>query len=176
MEALVIAVSLLVVGFILLAVEGFILPGFGLAGIGGLLLVAGGCFLAWTSQGWEAGLAAVGVSVALTVVGFWLVARSRTAKHMVLEHHNPGESADTASLRRLVGRPGVTTSDLRPAGTAEIDGARYPVSSGGEWIEAGTPVRVTRVGTFSLFVERMTPDEAARGSGPADEGRGQSHD
>lgn len=161
MEGIVIAVSLLVVGLVLLAVEGFILPGFGVAGIGGILLIVGGCFLAWRSQGWEAGLAAIGVSVALTVAGMWFVARSHTARGMVLEHHNPGESADTAGLRRLVGRTGVTTSDLRPAGTAEIDGERYQVTSGGDWIPADTPVRVTRVGTFSLFVEIATPETVA---------------
>jgi len=160
---LLVAYSLLLVGFLLLAVEGFVLPGFGLVGIGGLVIVAGGCFLAWMTQGWDAGLAAIAVSAVTLLVGLWLLSRSRAAKRMVLSHHNPGESADTDGLRRLVGRTGVTTSDLRPSGTAEIDGARHQVQSGGEWLAAGTPVRVTRVGTFSLFVEKIdASDDAVR--------------
>jgi membrane-bound ClpP family serine protease len=105
----------------------------------------------------------VAVSVATTGVGLWLLARSRAARRMVLTHHNPGESADTDGLRRLVGHTGVTTCDLRPTGTAEIDGARHQVTSGGDWLPAGTPVRVTRVGTFSLFVEKLEPRQTEPG-------------
>lgn len=157
-----ISVSLLIIGFLLLAVEAFIIPGFGITGAGGILLVAGGCFLAWVTQGWAAGLAVLAVSLAVTIVGLWIIVRSRTAKRMVLADFNPGQSADMEPLQALVGRQGVTTSDLRPSGTAEIDGERYQVTSGGDWVETGTPVRVTRVGTFSLFVEVAT-DEMTEG-------------
>jgi membrane-bound serine protease (ClpP class) len=45
---------------------------------------------------------------------------------------------------------------LRPAGVASIDGRRIDVLTSGEFINAGTPVRVTRVEGARIFVEPFT--------------------
>jgi membrane-bound serine protease (ClpP class) len=49
------------------------------------------------------------------------------------------------SDRQWLGRTGTALSPMRPAGIAEIDGARVDVVSDGGFIDAGTPVKVTRV-------------------------------
>jgi membrane-bound serine protease (ClpP class) len=49
------------------------------------------------------------------------------------------------SDRHWLGRTGKALSPMRPAGIAEIDGARVDVVSDGGFIDAGAPIEVTRV-------------------------------
>jgi membrane-bound serine protease (ClpP class) len=44
----------------------------------------------------------------------------------------------------LVGRSGVAQTDLRPSGTATVDGERLDVVTEGEWVKAGAAVTVIR--------------------------------
>ena len=61
-----------------------------------------------------------------------------------------------ATITSLRGMTGVAASFLRPAGVAQIDGKRVDVLTEGEFIAAGTPVRVTRVEGARMFVEPVT--------------------
>jgi len=62
-------------------------------------------------------------------------------------------STDRSALR---GKTGVAHSYLRPAGVAIVDGERVDVLTAGEFIPAGTPVRVTRVEGARIFVEPIS--------------------
>jgi membrane-bound serine protease (ClpP class) len=57
---------------------------------------------------------------------------------------------------RLPGRSGVALSPLRPAGIAEVDGVRVDVVSDGDFIDAGTPIEVTRVQGNRVIVQRRS--------------------
>ena len=59
-------------------------------------------------------------------------------------------NADRSDLR---GHAGTAASYLRPAGIATIDGRRVDVLTEGEFIAAGTPIRVVRVEGARVFVE-----------------------
>jgi len=59
-------------------------------------------------------------------------------------------SRDNTHLR---GQSGTASSYLRPAGVATVDGRRVDVLTQGEFIPAGTPIRVTRVEGARVFVE-----------------------
>ncbi len=58
-----------------------------------------------------------------------------------------------AISRRCAERRGVASSYLRPAGVALIGDRRVDVLTEGEFIAAGTPVKVTRVEGARIFVE-----------------------
>jgi membrane-bound serine protease (ClpP class) len=60
------------------------------------------------------------------------------------------------SDRKWLGRPGIAVSPLRPAGIADIDGARVDVVSDGGFIDAGSPIEVTRVDGNRIVVRRRT--------------------
>jgi membrane-bound serine protease (ClpP class) len=64
-------VALVVLGIALVAVELFVLPGFGIAGIAGFLAIAAGAFLSMTTRNWEFATASElwssGVRVAVTM-------------------------------------------------------------------------------------------------------------
>jgi len=52
----------------------------------------------------------------------------------------------------LIGKIGVTDTELRPSGTVLIDNEIYDAKTDGEFIEAGRGVRVTRVRGKKIFV------------------------
>ena len=57
-------------------------------------------------------------------------------------------------LMGLLGHEGRALTPLRPSGLARIDGRRVAVTSGTDWLEAGTPVVVASVESSQALVER----------------------
>ena len=55
----------------------------------------------------------------------------------------------------LIGKIGVTDTDMRPSGTVLIDNEIYDASTDGEFVETGRGVRVTRVSGRKIFVRRV---------------------
>jgi len=55
----------------------------------------------------------------------------------------------------LLGKIGVTDTELRPSGTVLIDNEIYDAKTEGEFIEAGRGVRVSRVRGKKVFVIRV---------------------
>ncbi|MBM4367932.1 MAG: nodulation protein NfeD [Deltaproteobacteria bacterium] len=159
-------VLVLVGGLALVGVEIFALPGFGVVGIAGILLV--GVALAMSLVGiplgesWEAGLLGdavqrVLVSLAATAVGVVALATLLPARAMprwlVLSTRlGSGVKQDADSTARanpdqsgLVGQEGTAMTDLRPSGKARIGTAVVDVVSQLAYIDAGTPVVVVEV-------------------------------
>jgi len=52
----------------------------------------------------------------------------------------------------LIGKIGITDTELRPTGTVLIDNEIYDAKTDAEFIEAGRGVRVTRVRGKKIFV------------------------
>ena len=55
----------------------------------------------------------------------------------------------------LLGKIGVTDTELRPSGSVLIDNEIYEAKTDGELIEAGRGVRVSRVKGKKIFVIRV---------------------
>jgi len=148
---------LLGVGFVLLGIELFVVPGLGIFGVGGVAAVLGSVFLSMVGSSATAvdlSQAAGGLSFAIVavLVGGWLVLRSlarrgRLARSgIVLDQALESQAGYLAAPARpeLVGATGVAITALRPAGVAQFGDERLDVVSEGEWIEPGTPVRIVR--------------------------------
>lgn len=151
---------LLALGLVLVFAETLV-PSGGLLGFGAAACVIGAVVLAFNVSA-EAGrnfLIATAILMPL-VAGFGLKLFPHTpfGKAMV----NPGLSfeAQAASDDRdleLVGREGVTTSPLRPAGHADLGGRRVDVVSRGEHMDEGTQVTVLEVRGNRVVVGRIEP-------------------
>lgn len=61
-------------------------------------------------------------------------------------------------LTALVGRTGVAATVLRPSGAMEIDGQRIDVATEGEFVAAGTKVRVLYVNVNLVVVAAVDPE------------------
>lgn len=167
-EGLLEIIALLSVGYILLLLELFV-PG-GILGVLGGISILYGCLKAF-SLGALWGFAALGLSVVVTLVMVRTFLKSRAAKRLVLsgEEQRTWKGQDT-SLADFLGKQGRTTSLLRPAGLAEIDGERVDVVSDSEFLDAGVLVQVVEVEGNRVVVEAVEElDEAAEESPQATE-------
>jgi len=162
-------ILLLVVGLGLLALEVFVLPGFGIAGVAGLALVGTSLVLTLLTLpldlAWNLGLVGdaierVGLSLIFTIVlgviaGRFLP-RTRAGQRLILAGAtNVGDGYVSAPIEiGLIGEAGVAATDLRPAGKADVAGRRHDVVSEGEYIERGSRVVVVQASAGRLVVRR----------------------
>ena len=148
-------VLLLGIGLIALGVEVFLLPGFGVAGVLGAILIAAAMLLALVGSAptvndfLQAGTVLV-ISLIVTgaVIFGWLRHLPNSERWSGLFLKTTSESGEgfVSALPRgeLIGRQAAAYTDLRPSGTAVIDGERLDVVTEGEFIKAGTPIRIIR--------------------------------
>lgn len=143
------------VGLILVGLEVFVIPGFGIFGVLGGIGVLGGLYMSLlgglpTAPDFtRAGMVISTTILVLMVVG-WAILRTLPGNTRLFRSGIfLGDRTDRAigyesATRRddLVGRHGRAVTDLRPSGTAVIDDERIDVVSDSEWISAGTPVQV----------------------------------
>ena len=157
---------LVVAGVLLIALEIFILPGVTVAGIGGVLALGAGLALALVGAGATLStvIGALGrvalallIAIAAAFAVLHFLPRLPFGRRLVLETGMPATDGYVSPPQRdahALGRFGRALSPLRPAGIAEIDGDRVDVVSDGAFIEAGTPIEVTRVEGNRIVVRR----------------------
>lgn len=161
-------VLLFLVGLALLVVELVAIPGFGVAGVPGLLAVFASLYLSFRDV--RAAFYVVGGSMAMTLLVAALtlryVRRSRTWSQIVLKTRQWREEGYTApaDLEKWVGRTGRAVSPLRPGEVIEVDGQRLDASTEGEFLEAGTPVQVVRAEGLRIVVRacKAGPKEGSK--------------
>lgn len=150
-------VLLFLVGVALLVVELLAIPGFGIAGVPGLIAVFASLYLSFREAA-TAGYV-VGSSLALTILvaalTFRYVRKSRAWNQIVLrtrQHREEGYVA-WAPAGSWEGREGIALTPLRPAGVVEVEGHRLDAVTEGEFVEAGSRVRVVSARGPRLVVE-----------------------
>ncbi len=171
-------IVLFIIGVILIAVEIFAIPGFGVAGILGVSFMFIGLVLSlignvdFDFEGVE--VEGVGVALATVVFGVFggfilslylgkllFTAHSGVFKNFALNTvqpiHEGFVSVDT-ELFELKGKTGVTQTVLRPGGKIIIDGEIFDAVSDSGFIEKGELVRVTRMESVQLIVELVEED------------------
>ncbi|MFO7448303.1 MAG: ATP-dependent Clp protease proteolytic subunit, partial [Ignavibacteriaceae bacterium] len=147
--ASIVDILLFVIGLALLALEIFVIPGFGFAGIGGILLILASLFLALIDTDMPyidydlISRAIIQLTVALTasLAAIFLIAKylpkSSVFSKLVLAEEESAEKGYVSypSVKELIGAEGVALTTLRPAGTAEFNGQRVDVVADWEYIE-----------------------------------------
>lgn len=157
---------LLAAGILLIAAEMFVIPGFGIAGIGGVLAILAAFYLSMVSHLATPGdyIQALGVfslSLIVVIVAGWALLRHLprsgrfTRSGLMLGDATSRETGYlSAEIRpELVGAVGIALTDLRPAGTGRFGDERVDIVSGANWISAGTPIRVVRSDGYRHVVE-----------------------
>jgi membrane-bound serine protease (ClpP class) len=148
-------IILLLCGLIAIAVEVFVLPGFGVAGVLGVILLVLSVLLAMLGsvpsfQDVLQSLAVVGTALVLTIAVFiaWLrhLPNSTRFRGLILADGLDSSAGYISARVRsdLVGRNGQAVTDLRPAGTVVVDDERIDVVTEGDYVRAGSTVRIIR--------------------------------
>lgn len=151
---LIIVLTLVLLGIILLLIEIFLLPGFGIAGIGGIAMMGGGVFYAYSYIGSLAGTITLLLSVLLLGGGFFWLIKSKSLKKIALTT-NINSTIDNSDLKKLSkGDLGITISRLNPIGRVMFDGVMIEGKSfTGEMIDEDTEVEVVSVDSFNVVVK-----------------------
>jgi membrane-bound ClpP family serine protease len=151
----------LIVGTALLIFEVF-MPGFGLPGIAGLLLLAGSIFLTWSRYGATAGLGVTLIVLALSGISISVSLKSaatgRISRSALILRESESREEGYAAVKDMdmfLGKEGVTLSTLRPAGIAEFDGVRLNVVSDGEYIQRNAQVRIDKIEGARIVVKEI---------------------
>ena len=149
-------IGLGVAGILLLFLEMF-LPGIIAGVIGGILLIAS-VIVAYQDMGPDAGNIVLLAAVAATGgLWWWWAAKfqhTRLGRRMTLLAASAGEAGPVEMLASLSGQTGNALTPLRPSGTVLIAGNRVDALTGGEFIEAGTPIRVVRAQGLAVLVRK----------------------
>ncbi len=140
-----------------LILEIFIVPGFGVAGISGLLLLGWGVLLLVVdvTQATQALVIALVVTIVLFIISIKVVAKLNLLQRVSLssrQYKETGYTAPKPGLARYVGSRGTVITPLRPSGTVEVDGERLDVVTEGGFIPRDAKVEVINVEGSRIIV------------------------
>jgi membrane-bound serine protease (ClpP class) len=155
-------ILLAVFGIIMLCLE-VVLPGAVIGIVGGGLVIASVVLTFTNSEMQQYGIGvqstlAVGIIFAAIASFLWWMRYFNTTfigRHLIL-NSTSGDDGPPDSFPDLKGKTGVAKSDLRPAGTVIIDGARYEARSPAGFVSQGTEVKVSKCEGSSLLVVPIT--------------------
>ncbi len=166
-------ILIFVIGLILIALEIFVVPGFGVTGISGITLAFSGLVLSLIknvdfsfdqvhSSDLLIAVATVmigsigGIGLAIYLSQKLFTAETGRFSHMSLHETMSLESGYLGvdpELLLLNGRKGITITTLRPSGKINIDGQSYDAIAVTGMIDKGTNIVVTKVESAQLYVE-----------------------
>ncbi|HUS57632.1 MAG TPA: NfeD family protein [Planctomycetota bacterium] len=166
-------IVLFVLGLALLVVEVFLIPGFGVAGVAGIVLIMSSLVLAmqgfavpefsfqWDIMMQNILVVMAGFIAALIIVIVLLkylrqvplLNRLELRTEQLPEQGYVVQSQDEA--KELFGRQGVALTKLRPVGKAEFGERLITVETDGEFLEAGSRVQVIEVSGNRVLVRKV---------------------
>ena len=164
-------ILLFVAGFILVVLEMFVVPGFGITGISGIVCVSlalvFGLIENYTFSITYASVSSLWLSLGiffagliLAVAAIWYLTSSRGPKWvrrhtdlMTELRSSDGFIGVDMQPVRYVGHEGVAVTDMRPAGKVDIRGERLDAVAVTGFIHAGTRVRVTKYENAQIYVK-----------------------
>jgi membrane-bound serine protease (ClpP class) len=167
-------IIIFIVGFVLLAIEILIIPGFGVFGISGILLMVSGLILSLLNNmifdfdGVEparvsSAIATVLISILVAFFGsLWASSKLFTARKGVFAGFalNATIATDVSYVGvdkneiSLIGKTGFAQTVLRLSGKVSVEGHVYDAMSEGPFINKGEKVRITRHEAGQVYVVR----------------------
>jgi len=150
-------ITLIIVGIALLAIEVFVIPGFGVSGILGMASLITGIFLV-TDSLLEGLIFTAGALIVLGIIiylSFRLPRTRRLWKRFSLSTRQTskgGYVAPKPQYEMYLGQVGISLTQLRPAGTGNFDGVNLDVVTEGGFIGLGTAIKIIGVEGTRIIV------------------------
>ena len=144
-------------GLVLLFIEGFLIPGFGIAGIAGIVVFLWGLYellipdIPVSHDIYSRALDGLTIGIIGGIIALVLLFRLMIKTKFWNKLTSPGvESKDAGytismGLEDWVGKSGKTVTDLRPSGWINIDNQKIFVVTEGEFLEKNQPVKILSV-------------------------------
>jgi len=174
-------IVLIMCGFALIVAEVFLLPGFGIAGILGFTCLIAGAYMAMVkapipdpSFYWEMiDMHEALYSLTVTFISFlifvfasgFILPYTPMGKALILNDSqatDAGFIAQTAEeVQEALGQVGTAATALRPSGRGRFGTKKFDVVTRGEFIDAGTPIRIIESSGNRHVVTAVKPEENA---------------
>ena len=138
-------ITLILVGLVLIFAEILLIPGVGVAGILGLLSLAGSCYYAFAELGNVTGIIVTAINTVLVVALTVWVLRAKTWKRFALETNIVSKAVPTESVTVAVGDKGKTITRLAPMGTVRFGETAVEVKALEGLVDPGVMVEVVLI-------------------------------
>lgn len=136
-------VLLLLAAIALILIEILIIPGVGITGISGLVLMAGAIVIAYNIDPMT-GHITLAATIIASIGLIFLSIRSKTWEKMSQNDEIKGR-VDQHTEKVKVGEQGIAISRLNPIGNVEFKDERFEASSIGEFIDAGSRIEIINI-------------------------------
>jgi membrane-bound serine protease (ClpP class) len=157
-------IGLAIAGLVAILFELHVFPGHGVSGILGLVALLAAVVLAFGLPFMFVAVQSLSIAIVLSVICFWLTTRivpeNAFVQRLTLTAAQGPDYVASTDYSALLGKTGFAATYLRPAGVANVEGRRVDVLTQGEFLTAGTPVKITRVEGARIFVAPI--EEATR--------------
>jgi len=155
------SVLLFLVGMFLLLLEIFIIPGFGLAGVSGIVAMVASIFLALGNI--VQATYSIFIALIISIIGFFLLVKylpsTRTWRKFILSTQQTkelGYSVGNKELDNLAGKEGKALTPLRPSGIVEVLGNKLNAITRGEYINIQSKIKIVSIEGNKVVVEAIT--------------------
>lgn len=162
-------IVLFIVGVILLVIEIFAIPGFGIFGILGITAMVSSLFLGLIgdfdtlnpdilSTAIIQLAAAIIITIASMIITFRYLPSTPMFARLILNEGLSGTSGYTTSapdFEHLLGKNGISYTVLRPSGTVIIDDKRYDAVTAGEYLDREIKIKVVQVSGSKVVVQEI---------------------
>ena len=165
-------ILMFIVGLILIAVEIFAIPGFGITGVLGIILMVTGLTLSMVGHVGPGvfdydlsklvrALFVVIIAFFISIAGSIFISKqlftTTTFGHLALaktQEAEKGYTSATDSYKEVLGKTGIARTILRPAGKVDIEGDIYDAVALTSYIEKGETVKVVDYQNAQLVVKK----------------------
>ncbi len=167
-------ILIFIVGLVLLAIEIFAIPGFGVAGISGIILMVTGLTLSMIDNiGFDfTGVQLNGLAEAffiviiasfLSIIGSFYLTRKLFGTStifgnlalMTTQPQSEGYVSSDSQYTEMLGQTGETYTILRPAGKVMINGKMFDAVAQTGYIDKGEAVRIVKYENAQLIVRKV---------------------
>jgi len=146
-------IAVIILGIILILLEIFVVPGITVAGVGGLLMLIGGVFMAYMKYGTPGGHYVLAGTVFSLIVLLYIFFKSKTWKKIALNTSIDSKAKEDLSLKISAGDNGKTISRLAPRGTVLVNDMMIEAESISGLIDQEEEVEVVKVKGNKIIVK-----------------------
>jgi len=146
-------IFLIVLGLLLIWLEVLVIPGTTISGIGGIILMAGGIYLAFNQHGATTGVWVLLSTLGLLILSIVFFIKSNTWKRISLNSTVSSKMEHFEEDSIKPGENAKTITRLAPMGKVRVGGVDVDAESLSGLIDPGTEVVVTEVLKYKIYVK-----------------------
>ena len=159
---------IVLLGFGLLMVEAFLIPGFGIAGLAGIGVILWGLYMLLlpdvpvSQEIYDAAMTGLTIGLIGGIFALILLFRLMTKTKFWVKLTSPGIQSDeegynsSLGLENFIGETGVATSDLRPSGWVFVKNTKIFVVPEGEFVDKDQQIKILSVDGNRVVVRLYT--------------------